>query len=67
MAKDKHLLEPSEKLDSLDNFIRSDGEKVPVEIAKKLWNLAMEIYESEKYEEEKHNSQCSLGNFFANK
>lgn len=67
MAKDKNVLNGGSKLVMIDNFVRSNGDKIPDELTAKIMGLAIEIYEGDRYDEEKTAYRGSLGNFFAEK
>lgn len=67
MAKDKNVLDESIDLTLPVEFIRSNGEEVSKELATNLSNFLFDIYEGEKYDEEKTNYHGSLGNFIAEK
>lgn len=67
MAKDKNLLEHSTTKQADQNLIRSTGEEIPKEFSVKLCELANEIYEGDKYDEERAAYPGSMGNFFAKK
>lgn len=67
MAKDKNLLAGGSEFVMLENFIRSNGEKLPDELTAKIASLAFEIYEGDSYDDEKTAYHGSLGNFFAEK
>lgn len=49
------------------HLIQSNGEPIPIGLAKELTTLALEIYEGEQYEAEKETYHGSMGNFFAKK
>lgn len=66
MAKDKNLLGRWE-MERLETLIRSNGEEISSDLAKKLSNTAFDIYDGDTYETEKKNYPCSMGNFFAKK
>lgn len=67
MAKDKNLLATGTEALGYYNFIRSNGDKVPHELAVKLFDLSMEIERGEKYDAEMLNYKGSMGNFFVEK
>lgn len=69
LAKDKNLLETSIELKILGIYtiVQSDGQVISSELSKKLVELAMEIYEDEKFDQEKSTYHGSFGNFFAEK
>lgn len=47
------------------NFVRSNGDIIPMGISDKLSKVAMEIVDGNSYEDEKKDYDGSLGNFFA--
>lgn len=67
MAKDKNVLAGGSELVMIDNFVRSNGDKISDELTAKIMSLAVEIYEGDSYDEEKTAYRGSLGNFFAEK
>lgn len=67
LAKDKNLLERSIDVLGYYTFIQSDGQVIPSDLSKKLVDLAMEIYDDDKYAQEKRAYNGSFGNFFAEK
>lgn len=67
LAKDKNLLESNVPNYKTFNFIESDGTTIPSHISDKLTELAFEIIDGDRYEEDKKHYDGSLGNFFAEK
>lgn len=67
LAKDKNLLERSVDVLGYYKIIQSDGQEIPSELSTKLVDVAMEIYDDEKHDEEKRTYHGSFGNFFAEK
>lgn len=65
MAKDKNVLSSDKPRYETFEFVRSDGERVPEEIAEKLLNLAEEILDRDDRREEKSAYDGSFGNYFA--
>lgn len=67
MAKDKNVLDRDYVLSVYDTMIRSNGDEIPVESSRKLFNLAFSIYDEDDFETEKESYDGSLGNFFVKK
>lgn len=67
MAKDKNVLAGGSELVMIDNFVRSNGDKISDELTAKIMGLAIDIYEGDRYDLEKTAYRGSLGNFFAEK
>ncbi|XP_031616985.1 spermine oxidase-like [Contarinia nasturtii] len=66
LAKGKNVLAHSTKIQEL-KLIQSDGTDVPIEITKKLSDLAFDLYDGDDYDDERSQFNGSVGNFFAKK
>lgn len=68
LAKDKNVLASGvDDANGYYNLVRSDGEKIPRELCEKIIEMGLNIYRSDKYDEEKPNYHGSMGNFIAEK
>lgn len=68
LAKHTDLLARSGDLEApKQNFIRSNGEEIPIEISTKLFKLFADIYEGEAFIEQTKSYHGSRGNFWAEK
>lgn len=65
MAKDKNLLSSNVPTFKSYNFVRSDGEVIPVKTSERLTKLAMGILDRDDHKAEKRAYHGSLGNYFA--
>lgn len=65
LAKDKNILSSNPPRYADFNFVRSNGETVPEEIAAKLTSITWNIIENSDEEMRQYNG--SLGNFFSEK
>lgn len=67
LAKEKNLLSSSSSDYTSFNFIRSNGEEIPKNIANKLTSLYYKYIFEREYDEEKRKYKGSIGNFFTEK
>lgn len=67
MAKDKNVLAHSHEEDFSTTFIRSNGQRIPTEVSKKLLDLMASIHESSVDKDKNATYHGSYGNYFAKK
>lgn len=67
MAKNTNLLSSDALLGKNFKFVRSNGDAVSDDVAKKLDSLGNEIIEGEAHDKERNEYEGSFGNFFAEK